>query len=274
MAMVINTNIGSENAVRLLDKTARSQATSMERLTSGTRINSAKDDSSGLSVATNMNVQSRGLEMGANNAHDAINIIQTADGALNDSTELLSRMREIGLQSMNSTYTSLQRNDMNAEFQQLNSEITRMASNTKFNNMQLLKGTGEAGGGTGFSFQIGWETGSQNRMIMSGFALTSIATNVLNMQAASQAVISISGRLQSIQTQRAKWGAVVNRLDNAISNMNNMKEKTDSARSRMNDTDYAKESANLARTQVLQQAGQAMLSQANQSSQNVMSLLR
>jgi flagellin len=183
-------------------------------------------------------------------------------------------MREIGLQSMNSTYTSLQRVDMQAEFHQLNSEITRMASNTKFNNMQLLQGTGEALGGTGFSFQIGWETASQNRLIMSGFKLTSIGTNVLNMQAASQAVLSISGRLQSIQTQRAKWGAVVNRLENAISNMNNMKERTDTAKSRMNDTDYAKESANLARTQVLQQAGQAMLSQANQASQSVMSLLK
>lgn len=274
MAMAINTNIGAENAVRLMDKTSRSQAVSMERLTSGTRINSAKDDSSGLSVATNMTVQSRGLSIATNNANDSINLIQTADGGLDDASELLQRMREIGLQSMNSTYTSLQRTDMQAEFQQLNSEITRMASNTKFNNMAVLKGTGEDGVGAGFSFQIGWETGSQNRMIMSGFSLQSIAMGVSNMANASAAVISISARLQSIQTQRAKWGAVVNRLENAISNMGNMKEKTDSARSRVLDTDYAKESANLARTQVLQQAGQAMLSQANQSSQNVMSLLR
>jgi flagellin len=274
MAMTINTNIGAENAVRLMDKTSRSQATSMERLTSGQRINSAKDDSSGLSVATNMNVQSRGLGIAMNNANDSVNMIQTADGALNDTTELLQRMREIGLQAMNSTYTSNQRIDMNAEFQQLNSEISRMASNTKFNNMQLLKGTGEAGGGTGFSFQIGWETGVQNRMIMSGFKLASIQGSVKSMGGASMAVQAISVRLQSIQTQRAKWGAVVNRLDNAVSNMNNMQTRTDAAKSRVLDTDYAKESANLARTQVLQQAGQAMLSQANQSSQNVMSLLR
>jgi len=274
MAMMINTNIGSENAVRLMDKTARSQATTMERLTSGTRINSAKDDSSGLSVATNMTVQTKGLSMATNNANDAINMIQTADGAMSDTTDLLQRMREIGLQSMNSTYTSNQRNDMDAEFQQLNSEISRMASNTKFNNMQLIKGTGEAGAGTGFSFQIGWETNTQNRMIMSGFAMQSLAVDVKTMGGASAAVNAISGRLQSIQTQRAKWGAVVNRLETAISNMSNMGTKTAASRSRMLDTDYAKESANLARTQVLQQAGQAMLSQANQSSQNVMSLLR
>jgi flagellin len=274
MAMVINTNVGSENAIRLLDKTARSQATTMERLTSGSRINSSKDDSSGLSVVTNMNVQTKGLQIGMNNANDAINMIQTADGGLSDATDLLQRMREISLQSMNSTYTSLQRGDMDAEFQQLNSEISRMASNTKFNNMALLRGTGENLAGGGFSFQIGWETGSQNRMIMSGFSLNSIKMDVKTMATASQAVISISVRLQSIQTQRAKWGAVVNRLDSAISNMNNMQTKTDAAKSRTLDTDYAKESANLARTQVLQQAGQAMLSQANQSSQNVMSLLR
>jgi flagellin len=274
MAMVINTNIGSENATRLLDKTSRQQATTMERLTSGSRINSAKDDSSGLSVVTNMTVQSKGLQIGMNNANDSINLIQTADGGLSDATDLLQRMREISLQSMNSTYTSLQRTDMDAEFQQLNSEITRMASNTKFNNMALLRGTGENFTGGGFSFQIGWETGSQNRLIMSGFSLQSIAMDVTTMANASQAVISISVRLQSIQTQRAKWGAVVNRLENAISNMNNMKEKTDIAKSRMNDTDYAKESANLARYQVLQQAGQAMLSQANQASQSVMSLLK
>jgi flagellin len=274
MAMVINTNTGANSAVRLMDKTAREQATTMERLTSGSRINSSKDDSSGLSVATNMTVQSRGLTMGVNNANDSINMIQTADGGLGDATELLQRMREIGLQSMNSTYTSNQRIDMDAEFQQLNSEITRMASNTKFNNMAVLKGTGEAGGGTGFSFQIGWETKAQNRMIMSGFALASVAVDVKTMGGASAAVNAISTRLQSIQTQRAKWGAVVNRLENAISNMNNMNDKTQTARSRMLDTDYAKESASLAKTQVQQQAGMAMLSQANQSSQNVMSLLR
>lgn len=267
MAMVINTNIGAENANRLLDKTARSQATSMERLTSGMRINSAKDDSSGLSAVTNMTSQSRGLTMGVNNANDAINMIQTGDGALEDTTELLQRMRELGLQAMNATYTSAQRQDMNEEFTHLNNEITRIASITKFNNINVLKGST-------FSFQVGWEVGENNKIHMSGFSLTSINATLSDQGAASDAVASISGRLQSIQTRRAKWGAVVNRLENAVSNMNNINENVKTSRSRMLDTDYAKESANLARTQVLQQAGQAMLSQANQSSQNVMSLLR
>lgn len=270
MGMVINTNIGSENAVRLLDKTSRAQATVMERLTSGLRINSAKDDSSGLSVVTNMTVQSRGLVMAANNANDGINLIQTGDGALSDATDLFQRMRELGLQAMNSTYTSSQRADMNAEFQQLNGEIGRIASITKFNNMPMLNTTYSLS----FGFQVGWETGSQNRIAIDTFSLNGVTGSIGTMADASATVVSISVFLQSIQTTRAKWGAVVNRLENAILNLHNMDEQVKKSRSRMLDTDYAKESAELARTQVLQQAGQAMLSQANQASQNVMSLLK
>lgn len=274
MSMVINTNIGAENAVRLMDKTSRAQATTMERLTSGQRINSSKDDSSGLSVATNMTVQSRGLVMAANNANDGINLIQTGDGALDDATSLFQRMRELGLQAMNSTYTSTQRQDMNEEFQQLNGEIARIASITKFNNLPMLNTASGLAIGNKFEFQVGWEVGAQNKIAISAFSLTGVTGTLSTMAQASAAVVSISTLLQSIQTTRAKWGAVVNRLENAILNLHNMDEQVKKSRSRILDTDYAKESAELARVQVLQQAGQAMLSQANQASQSVMSLLK
>jgi len=268
MAMVINTNIGSENAIRLLDKTSRSQATSMERLTSGQKINHSKDDASGQSVVVNMTSQSRGLTQAVSNANDGMNMIQTADGALGDGVELLQRMREIGIQAMNETYTDPQRADMNEEFQSLNAELTRIGQTTKFNNQQVLS-TAKS-----YQFQIGWENGTANQVHFSTFALASIAGSVTALGVASAAVSTISAKLQSIQTQRAKWGALQNRLENSVSNLNNVNENVKSSRSRLNDTDYAKESANLARTQVLQQAGMSMLSQANQGSQNILSLLR
>lgn len=267
MAMVINTNIASENTQRLLDDVSRNQMRSMERLTTGMRINSARDDSSGLSAVTNMSSQLQGLAIATNNANDGINTLQTGDHALSDSTELLQRMRELGLQSMNSTYTSAQRGDMDVEFQQLNSELSRLASVTKFNNTNLLTGAS-------VTLQAGWGVGAENKLVMSGFALTSVQADVKTMVNASAAVISISGRMQSIQTQRAKWGALVNRVEMAIDRMGALETTVKSSRSRWLDTDYAKEAANLAKTQVLQQAGTAMLAQSNQSSQNVLSLLR
>lgn len=268
MSMVINTNVSSENAIRLLDKASRSQTTSMERLTSGLRINHSKDDAAGQSVVTNMTSQSRGLVMSVQNANDGVNMIQSADGALGDSVELLQRMRELGIQSMNETYTDTQRTDMNEEFQQLNKELTRIGQTTKFNGQQLLS-TADS-----YQFQVGWENGTTNKVKFSTFALASIGFSIKTIGTASAAVSGISAKLQSIQTQRAKWGALQNRLESGISNLNNVNENVQASRSRIQDTDYAKESANLARTQVLQQAGMSMLAQANQSSQNVLSLLR
>jgi flagellin len=267
MAMVVNSNIASENTQRLLEEVSRNQMRSMERLTTGLRVNSARDDASGFSVVNNMTRQIQGIGVATTGANDGINMLQTADQSLSDSTELLQRMRELGLQSMTSTYTSAQRGDMDAEFQQLNAELSRLASNTKFNNQQLLKGAT-------FSLQAGWETEATNKIQMSGFLLASVQADVKTMANASQAVVAISGRMQSIQTHRAKWGAVVTRVENAISGMNRLEGVIKESRSRWLDTDYAKESANLAKTQVFQQAGMAMMAQSNQSTQNVLSLLR
>lgn len=280
MAMVINTNIGANNAVRLLDITARSQQTTMDRLTSGLRINSSKDDAAGMSVVTNMTKQIRGLDMAVRNANDGLNMVQTMDAAMEQVTNMMQRMRELGIQAQNGTYTSAQRIDMDAEYQQLGKEMARIASATKFNGISVFKGTSMSK----VSFHVGWENGTANRMasgslMLTGTSLTAISkslntANIKTVTGASAAVKSLDKYLSVIQTSRAKWGAIMNRLDYTITNLQTVMTNTKTSRSAIQDTDYAKEAANLARTQVLQQAGQAMLSQSNQNSQNVLSLLQ
>ena len=281
MAMVINTNTSSNNAVRLLDKTQRSQDITMERLTSGLRINSSKDDAAGLSVVTNMTTQIRGLDMALRNANDGLSMVQTMDAALEEVTNMMQRMRELGIQAMNGTYTSAQRADMNVEFSQLTQEIARIASATKFNGISIFANAKMSN----MSFQVGWENGDVNRIgsgqLVLSMSLNGMAASLQGVSigggsagAASGAVSLLNDKLSQIQTTRARWGAIMNRLDYTLNNLQSVKTNTESARSRIQDTDYAKEAANLSRTQVLQQAGMAMLSQSNQNSQNVMSLLR
>jgi flagellin len=267
MAMVINTNIASINAVRLLDQSSRSQATSMERLTSGLRINSSKDDAAGMAVVTNMTSQVRGLDMAARNANDGMSMIQTADGALSTATDVLQRMRELGIQGMNGTYTDDQREDMDMEFQALNTELERIAATAKFNSKELL-------GGTDYSFQVGWETNDDDKINMSGYTLAGPGGDIKTSANAKTAVEDVSDTLAGIQEIRASWGGTLNRLEFTVANLQNMSENISASRSRIQDTNYAKEAANLARSQVLQQAGMSMLSQANGNSQNVLSLLR
>lgn len=278
MGMVINTNIGSENAIRLLDKTSRSQATSMDRLTSGLRINGAKDDAAGLSVVTNMTTQSKGLNMAVRNANDGIAMLQTMDGAMEEVVNMLQRQRELSVQAMNGTYTDAQRSDMNAEFSQLTQEITRVGATTKFNGTAVLQSLDST------KFQVGWENGTNNKIGSGQLDLTiSVSDIALSIGAqsiggsagnASAALSVISDILSQIQTGRAQWGALMNRLDYSVNNLQNIDKNIKFSRSQIQDTNYAQESANLARTQVLSQAGMSMLSQSNQMSQNVMSLLK
>jgi flagellin len=278
MAMVINTNMGSANAVRLLDKTARSQSVTMERLTSGLRINSSKDDAAGMSVVTNMTTQIRGLDMAIRNANDGLSMVQTMDGAIEEVSNMLHRMRELGIQAMNGTYSSAQRKDMNVEYSQLTQEIRRIGSVTKFNGIGVFKPSVAS-----MSFHVGWENGPTNK-IGSGLlklntplsqVAASLAAKSLGTKGAASAAVGILDKLLStVQTSRARWGAVMNRLDYTLNNLQTVKTNIESSRSRIQDTDYAKESANLARTQVLQQAGMAMLTQSNQNGQNVLSLLK
>ena len=277
MGMVINTNIGSENAIRLLDKTSRSQATSMDRLTSGLRINGAKDDAAGLSVVTNMTTQSKGLNMAVRNANDGIAMLQTMDGAMEEVVNMLQRQRELTVQAQNGTYTAAQRADMNAEFSQLTQEIARVGATTKFNGTAVLQSLDST------KFQVGWENGTNNKIgsgqmdlavSVSDIALSLGALSLGSAGDASGALSTISDLLSVIQTGRAQWGALMNRLDYSVNNLQNIDKNIKFSRSQIQDTNYAQESANLARTQVLSQAGMSMLSQSNQNSQNVLSLLR
>ncbi|MDG4812947.1 flagellin [Hydrogenovibrio sp. 3SP14C1] len=287
MAMVINTNMAAINANRILSNTTVDQQTAMERLTSGKRINGAADDAAGLAITTKMTTQVMGTDMSIRNANDGMAKIQTADGATEEISNMMQRMRELGVQALNGTYSTANRSQMQEEFSALQEEIDRVAQTTKFNGVNLLN-SAALGASTAKVFHVGWESGVNNKISMSvlnvgtsalsaagvtlgSLTLTSTATGTT---AASAAVSKLDVVMSKLNLQRASWGAVQNRLESTVSNLSNVNENIQGARSRIEDADFAKESANLARTQVLQQAGMSMLSQANQQSQNVLSLLR
>ena len=274
MAMVINTNMGAINASRILEGSQKDQSTAMERLTSGLRINKAADDAAGLAVATGMTTQIRGTDQAIRNANDGMALIQTQDGAMEEVVNMLQRMRELGVQSLNGTYNAENRNQMDAEFDQLQKEILRVGQTTKYNEVGVMNGSVAV-----VSLHVGWEGGSDNKIYISTYNVSDLgaslaARDVTTVANASLAIASIDGALSNIGTIRAKWGALQNRLDYTVSNLANVNENMNGARSQIQDADFARESAQLARTQVLQQAGMAMLGQANQQSQNVLSLLR
>ncbi|WP_178861200.1 flagellin N-terminal helical domain-containing protein [Thiomicrorhabdus cannonii] len=279
MAMVINTNMGSINAVRILDQTSSEQKTAMERLTSGLRINKAADDAAGLAVTTGMTTQIRGTDMAIRNVNDGISLTQTMDGAMEEVVNMLQRMRELGVQSLNGTYSDDNRAQMNAEYDQLAAEIQRVGQTTKFNETPLMNGSASTAGS--IKIHAGWEKGSNNKIQIPVFNVSnlggSLVASTLGLAKVSHASATLNvldQKMSNINTIRAKWGALQNRLESTVSNLNNVNENMSAARSRIMDADFAKESANLARTQVLQQAGMSMLSQANQMSQNVMQLLQ
>ncbi len=273
MAMVINTNIGSLNATRQLDMSSRDLAVSMERLTSGLRINSAADDAAGLAVATSMNTQIIGTDMAIRNSNDGISLAQTIDGASEEMVNMLQRQRELAIQSLNGTYTAENRTAMNAEFDALTQEIARIASTTKFNGVPVMNTA------TQISIHAGWEDNAADSITVTAIAGTAIATAVAALGVdtsanAAAAVTGLNAQLSTLSTARSGVGAVQNRLEYTVANLQNLSENISASRSVILDADFAKESANLARTQVLQQAGMSMLSQANQASQNVMQLLQ
>jgi flagellin len=275
MAMVINTNMGAINANRILEKTSVEQATAMERLTSGKQINSAADNAAGLAITTGMTSQIMGTDQSIRNANDGISMIQTVDGATEEVVNMMQRMRELGIQAQNETYNAENRAQMDQEFTQLQNEIDRVALTTKFNEQAIMNGSNAT-----IDLHVGWENGVNNKITVSmtnfsvGALNTSAANNITTVTAASSAVANIDADISNFNLQRAKWGALQNRLESTVSNLSNVNENMSAARSRIEDADFAKESADLARSQVLQQAGMSMLSQANQSSQNVLSLLR
>jgi len=273
MAMVINTNVSSINATRQLDTSSRQQAVSMERLTSGLRINSAADDAAGLAVATKMTSQIKGTDMAVRNANDGISMAQTIDGAAEEMGSMMQRQRELAVQSLNGTYSAANRASMDAEFNALSAELTRISSTTKFNGVSVLDTA------TSTNLQVGWEDGANDSINITTIGGSAIATAVTaagvdTSANAATAITTLDAQISTLSTARSGVGAVQNRLEHTVANLQNVSENISAARSSIQDTNFATESANLARTQVLQQAGMSMLSQANSSSQNVLTLLR
>jgi len=293
MAMVINTNVASLNSQRMLTGTSSSLATSMERLSSGFRVNSAKDDAAGLSIADKMTSQIRGMTVAMRNANDGISMAQTAEAAMGNITETIQRMRDLAVQASNTgAVNAADQAKLQTEFKQLQDEIGRIVTNTEFNGKKILNGDL-----SGQVFQVGANTASDNQISITVNNLSAVASTGLGSMLAATVVIGGSAgtsanatpitnasvgavvdmldkAISTIDTFRAKLGAVQNRFTATIGNLQSSIENQTAARSRIMDADFAVETSNLSRSQILQQAGTAMLAQANQSTQNVLSLLR
>ena len=267
MPSTINTNVPSLNAQRNLDVSKDSLAMSMQRLSSGLRVNSAKDDAAGLAIADRMNTQVRGIQVAIRNANDGISLAQTAEGALATMTDALQRMRELAVQAQNGSNGTGDRANLDTEYQQLSAEITRIATQTKFNGVAIV------GAGAGAQvFQVGPNNG--DTLTVTTSVVTTVTGGVTTAGAASTAMAAIDAQLDAISTSRATYGAAMSRFGFAISNLQITGENQSAARGRIMDADFASETANLARAQILQQAGTAMVAQANQLPQQVMQLLQ
>ena len=267
MSMTINTNVSSLNAQRNATTTQSSLATSLQRLSSGLRVNSAKDDAAGLAIADRMNAQIKGINVAVRNANDGISLAQTAEGALSTVTDVLQRMRELAVQAQNGSNGTSDRANLNTEFAQLQSEITRIAQQTKFNGSAIV------GSGAGAqTFQVGANGG--DTLTITTAAVGGISGDVTTAANASTALAAIDAQLDVITTNRATYGAAMSRFEFAISNLQITGENQSAARGRIMDADFAAETANLSRNQILQQAGTAMVAQANQLPQQVLSLLK
>ncbi len=274
MALTINTNIASLNAQRNLGSSQSMLNTSLQRLSSGLRVNSAKDDAAGLAISDRMTSQIRGLNQAARNANDGISMAQTAEGALQEVTNILQRMRELAVQSSNGTNSSDDRASLNAEVTQLKAEIDRIANNTKFNGKVILSGAFSA---AGLVFQVGADKGEIVSVKVAGATANKLAistTTVDTFTNAQTAIGAVDAAIKTIDTIRGDLGAVQNRLESTISNLQNVSENISAARSRILDADVAQETSNLTKANILQQAGVSVLSQANQSPQLALSLLQ
>jgi len=279
---VINTNKSALIAADALIANERVMQKTMRSLSTGSRVNSTSDDAAGMAIKTNMTAQINGLNAAVRNANDGINMLQTADGALSGVTDMLQRMRELAVLGSTDTYSTAQKTSMNDEYQALLNQVNLVSTTTQWNKMGLLTGSGgEVGGSTRFSFQIGANAGQTvsvtivDQSTTTALGTQSIAGTVLTSGAyAAAAVSAIDGALSNINTNRSALGAAVNRLEHAINNLTNVAQNTTDARSRVADTDYSKATSDLARQQILQQAGTAMLAQANQQPSTVLALLR
>ena len=266
MASVINTNISSLNTQRNLAASQSSLNTSLQRLSSGLRINSAKDDAAGLAIATKMDSQIRGQQVAIRNANDAISFAQTTEGGLAKQTDAIQRMRELAVQSANATNSSSDRVNLDAEFTELKAEVTRLNSATKFNGTTVF-------GTAAKVYQVGADT--TDTISVSGVAaLTSATGSISTATGATAAITALDAALSTVNTNRAKLGAIQNRFESVVSSLQVSVENQSASKSRIMDADFAAETANLTRGQILQQAGTAMLAQANSLPNGVLALLR
>jgi len=281
MSMSVNTNVTSLNAQRNLATTQSQLATSMQRLSSGLRVNSAKDDAAGLAISERMSAQVRGMNVAIRNANDGISLAQTAEGALGKVGDSLQRMRELAVQARNSTNSGSDKDSLNKEYQQLSAEITRVLGGTTFNGSAIL---GASAGAK--DFQIGANTTTNDVITVTttdmtaAASITAVTANTVvidsttDTAALATVIDAIDGAINTVNAERALYGATQNRFDSVISNLQTSVENQSAAKSRITDADFASETSNLSRAQILQQAGTAMVAQANQLPQQVLSLLK
>lgn len=267
---VINTNIGALRASNASTQAEKMLGSAMERLSSGKRINSAKDDAAGLAIATSMTSQVRGMNQGIRNANDGISLAQTAEGALGEVTNMLQRIRELAVQSASGTYSADDRTNLQAEVTELGAQIDDIIANTKFNDTNVFGAADVT-----ITIQTGSDAADQVDLVISGLDVSAASgSDISTSGGATTALGNVDTALDAVATTRASLGAGQSRLESVVNNLTNNVVNLSEARSRIEDTDYSAESTKLAKAQILSQASTAMLAQANQSQQNVLSLLR
>jgi flagellin len=280
MPATINTNVASLNAQRNFSTSQSSLSTSMQRLSSGLRINSAKDDAAGLAIAERMQAQVKGMNVAIRNANDGVSLVQTAEGALSKVGDSLQRMRELAVQARNATNSSSDRDSLNKEFSALQKEMTRVLGGTSFNGKHML-----GADGTTLQFQVGANVTDDDMISVKTTDMTSdtdikaVTTGVsidgdATVSDIGDVISAIDTAINTVNDQRAEFGAAQSRFESVISSLQQGVEAQSAARSRIMDADFAQETANMSRAQILQQAGTAMIAQANALPQNVLSLLR
>lgn len=274
--MIINTNLASINAQRNLNASSQAMQNSLTKLSSGLRINKAADDAAGLAISQKMQAQINGLNQAQSNAQDGISLLQTAEGGLNETQNILQRMRELAVEGANDTLDSSDRNAISTEMSALSDEIAKIAGQTKFNGKVLLNGGSIAT--TGLSLQVGANDGetmtvSIGNMSAASLGVTAASVSVAAASTANNTISEIDGAIAKVSTQRAQLGAWQNQLQSTINNLTTSSENITAARSRITDVDMAQEMSNFTKNQVLQQAGVSMLAQANQVPQAVLKLL-
>jgi len=278
---VINTNIASLSSQASLAVNQRGLAKAMQELSTGKRINSASDDAAGLAISDKLTSQIRGFNQAVRNANDAISMLQTAEGATNEITNMLQRMRELAVQAANDTNGSGERSALQSEYSALRTEIDRISTTTKFNNMGILDGTAGSGSNGTLTFQVGATSDSDNQVdfTFSDFSTSGITADVASddlttLSGAQAALDNVDTALTAVDSQRAAMGALINRLQYTVDNLTNISVHAAESRSRITDADYSQASADLSKHQIIQQAATAMLAQANQQPQAVLQLLK